>query len=136
MRPLFLALPLLPLFALPAAAQDYITFQAPSGNIHCAISSWDPAEARCDIDEYTPSFPGHPDWCDGDYGFAFAVQTTGAGSPICASDTVRDPQAPVLPYGRSIGMAGLTCSSAETGMTCVNASGHGFTLSRRSQRVF
>lgn len=135
MRSLLLALPLL-LTALPAAAQDYVTFQAPSRNIHCAIYAYEPAEARCDIDEYTPSFPTRPSWCEQDYGFAFAIGRAGAGEPICAGDTVKDPAAPVLPYGQSVTFAGFTCSSAQSGMTCMNAQGHGFTLSRRAQRVF
>jgi hypothetical protein len=55
---------------------------------------------------------------------------------VCASDSVIDPAAPVLDYGRSITRWGLSCTSRRTGMTCTNAEGHGFTVARRSQKVF
>src|ERR1700674_4208929 len=45
-------------------------------------------------------------------------------------------QLPRLVYGRSWSWKGLRCASATTGLTCRNTSGHGFFLSRGSQRVF
>ena len=120
----------------PAAAQDYVSFQSPTGNIHCAIFSGRYAGVRCDIGEYTPSFPLRPVDCDFDWGFAFVVDANGTAGPICASDTVRDLRAPILDYGRSFSRWGIVCRSEQSGMTCTNARGHGFTLSRRQQRVF
>ena len=43
---------------------------------------------------------------------------------------------PVLRYGRSWSWHGIRCSSQRAGLTCRNRSGHGFVLSRKSQRVF
>jgi hypothetical protein len=43
---------------------------------------------------------------------------------------------PVLRYGRSWTWHGFRCTSRHTGLTCKNLSGHGFVLSRQSQRVF
>ena len=43
---------------------------------------------------------------------------------------------PKLAYGRSYAWHGIRCSSAATGLTCRNQSGHGFFLSRARQRVF
>jgi hypothetical protein len=43
---------------------------------------------------------------------------------------------PKLGYGRRYTWRGITCVSATTGLTCRNASGHGFFLSRRRQRIF
>jgi len=122
--------------ALPAAAQDYLSFRSPSGNIHCLIASWDGGYARCDLDDYHPSFPRAPVWCEQDYGFAFEVQATGPGGVLCAGDTVIDPGAGVLDYGRSVVLGGVSCSSARDGMTCTNREGHGFTVARAAQRVF
>lgn len=125
--------------ALPAAAQDMIRFRAPSGNIFCMIANqpggW--VGARCDIMDVTvQSFARRPADCPLDWGHAFEVGIAGAGAPVCAGDTVADPDAPVLAYGRSVRLGGLSCSSASTGMTCTNREGHGFTLARRAQQVF
>ena len=43
---------------------------------------------------------------------------------------------PKLAYGRSYSWRGIRCTSAATGLTCRNVSGHGFFLSRQRQRVF
>jgi hypothetical protein len=43
---------------------------------------------------------------------------------------------PKLAYGRTWKWHGITCRSARSGLTCRNAAGHGFFLSRGSQRVF
>jgi len=42
----------------------------------------------------------------------------------------------VLAYGRSWQRGALTCVSRSSGLTCRNAQGHGFALSRERQRVF
>ena len=50
---------------------------------------------------------------------------------------VGDCVARVLAYGMTwSGGGGLRCRSAETGLTCRNASGHGFFLSRERWRSF
>jgi hypothetical protein len=43
---------------------------------------------------------------------------------------------PTLSYGRSWPWLGIRCTSRRSGLTCTNQSGHGFFLSRQSQRVF
>lgn len=118
----------------PAMAQD-ISFRSPTGNIHCMIFSGSYAGARCDLSKFIPSYP-RPHDCDLDWGFAFEVGVTGPGAPICAGDTVRDQDAAVLNYGRSVVDSGITCTSAKTGMTCVNTEGHGFTVARGRQQAF
>jgi hypothetical protein len=46
-------------------------------------------------------------------------------------------EVPVLPYGATVrSRTGMTCTSRRVGLTCRNARGHGFFLSRRSQRIF
>ena len=43
---------------------------------------------------------------------------------------------PRLAYGRSWSWRGLRCTSAAEGLTCRNAAGHGFFLSRGATRSF
>jgi hypothetical protein len=43
---------------------------------------------------------------------------------------------PTLRYGRAWSWLGIRCTSRRSGLTCKNESGHGFVLSRQSQRVF
>jgi hypothetical protein len=121
--------------AAPAVAQEELYFRSPTGNIACAIFAGDWTAARCDLAEFNPSFPRPAD-CEFDWGYAFEVGIRGRAEPLCAGDTVRVPGARVLAYGLSVTLGGITCTSAETGMTCVNRDGHGFTVARARQRVF
>lgn len=122
---------------LPADAEEGpISFRTPSGNIHCLIDATGAGGVRCDIAEFIPSFPKRPVHCDLDWGSAFAVGRVGPALPICAGDTVRNPRASVLEYGLELRGAGVTCNSKQSGLTCVNGEGHGFTLSRKKQSVF
>jgi hypothetical protein len=125
------------IFATPAAAQDYTAFQSPTGNIHCAIFTGDYAGARCDVLQLNPSYTKRPADCDLDYGSAFYIGPRDRmGEVGCVGDTVADPQSAVLGYGGSISLGGITCTSAQSGMTCVNAAGHGFRVARSRQSVF
>lgn len=121
----------------PALADDYVAFQSPTGNIHCAIYTWDNgAEARCDLRALTPSYTRRPAGCDLDWGSYFAVGATGRGVLACVGDTVIDPRNAVLPYGEAVSMGGISCVSAKTGITCTNAAGNGFKVAKGSQKLF
>ena len=126
------------LFAAAAApAQEMIFFRSPTGNIACMLyAGADWRGARCDLREATPSFARRPQWCDLDWGFAFTVTAGGIAEPACVGDSVADPSARVLPYGASLSLGGVTCTSERTGMTCVNRQGRGFSVARAAQRVF
>lgn len=125
---------LLAVLAMPATAQDYTSFQAPSGNIHCWIDGYG---ARCDILEATSSFTRRPADCDLDFGSAFFIDPQGRkGAVGCVGDTVAQPNNPVLGYGSRMEFHNITCTSERTGVTCTNPAGHGFTLARARQTVF
>lgn len=126
-----------PILAAPVRADDCFGFQSPTGNIHCAIYRWaGGAEARCDLRELTRSYTRRPAGRELDWGHAFAVGDSGPGVLACAGDTVRDPRNPVLPYGEAVSLGGISCVSAETGMTCTNRQGHGFSVARARQKLF
>ena len=125
------------LLATPALAEDYVSFQSPTGNIHCAIFTWeDGTDARCDLIELTPSYTKAPPGCDLDWGFAFIVGKTGKGVLGCVGDTTIGQGNPVLPYGEAVSLGGVSCVSAKTGMTCTNAEGHGFSVSKATQKLY
>jgi hypothetical protein len=125
------------LVAAPARADDYVSFVSPSGNIGCAIYIGDGyAEARCDMRELTPSYRKPPPGCDLDWGNSFAVGSSGGGYLACVGDSVFDPGAFTLGYGKSFSLGPFTCSSEKTGMTCVNPQGHGFKIAKARQQLF
>lgn len=108
-------------------------FQSPSGNIGCYLSS---SGARCDIAQHSWSAPARPKRCDLDWGGGLGVNRRGSrGYVVCAGDTTLH-QGPRLAYGHRVRGWGMTCTSRMSGMTCRNARGHGFRLSRESYRLF
>ena len=132
-----LVLPIAMLWALPAVADDYRTWQSPTGNIHCLLyAAPDRAFARCDLIELTPSHDRPPPDCNLDWGNSFAVEDRGAGYLACVGDTVVDRNSQVLSYGLAISLGGITCVSSKSGMTCTNADGHGFSVARAEQRLY
>jgi hypothetical protein len=120
----------------PAAAQE--GFRSPTGNIHCQFFATDgDAVVRCDLRQVSNRSFARPRSCDLDFGQAFEISARGGrGTPLCYGDTVQDNGLPVLPYGQTWQRAGLTCLSEQSGVTCRNARGHGFTVARAAQRVF
>ena len=122
--------------AAPAAAGDQagaeatvVTFASPSRNIACTI---DGAAATCAIAEFTYSPPAVPG-CTGTTGHEVQVTADGA-SWLCtqgAAPARAGADVDVLGYGQSIAANGFTCTSSESGMTCLHdASGHSFSLAR------
>lgn len=126
----------------PAAlAQDApIGFRSPSNNIHCQFWSGDTdrdVAIRCDLMQTANRPPPRPRDCELEWGQAFKILGHAArGTRLCYGDTVRDDRLPMLPYGHTWQRRGVTCISEQSGVTCVNAKGHGFEVSRARQRVF
>ncbi len=128
-----------------SAHADSASFKAPSGNINCLYLDYDnKPEVRCDISQFTPSFKTVPDGtsnevmtCTPAKLHGFSVSPTDAqGQAFCPTDAVIDPASAALAYGQIFKRGGLMCTSETTGMTCMNAAGHGFSLSRAQQKVF
>lgn len=120
-------------------------FKTPSANIVCGyfVGPDIPAGAvvYCGIKSgLKPAPPRRP--CDeGGYaGDRVDMNATGRVSvPPCAGDPgalVGESRARVLGYGKTWSGGGIRCSSALTGLTCRNKSGHGFFLSRERWRKF
>jgi hypothetical protein len=112
------------LAAAPAQAATR-SFKTPSRQIGCLVSIGARAAdtfVRCD-----PLFLNDR---------AYTVSASGRGRAIRISDTVFDPQAPVLAYGRRVRLGPFTCVSRQTGLTCRNRRHHGFVISRQRRRTF
>ena len=126
------------LLATPALADEYIVFQSPTGNIQCGLYvGSDGSGVRCDLSQMTgQSYSHRPAGCEYDWGSSFAVDGVGKGYLACVSDAVGDGSGLVIGYGEQISLGGITCSSQKSGMTCVNPSGHGFTVAKAKQRLF
>ncbi len=116
----------------PAAAAG--GFRSPSGNIGCAGYG---SSVRCDIRDTTNGTPAKPKSCDLDWGTAYGVGLAGRkGYRLCVGDTVLDPRRPIRPYGTTWRFRSITCRIRQSGVTCQNAKGHGFVLSKARQRLF
>jgi hypothetical protein len=113
-------------------------FRSPSGNIHCQFFDGEGgATVRCDVRSMSNRPPPRPKDCELEWGQAFEISARATrGERICYGDTVQDNRLPVLPYGRSFQRGGIGCASEQSGVTCRNGGGHGFSLSRAAQSLF
>jgi uncharacterized protein DUF6636 len=125
--------------ASPALAEtEYrpIGFQTPSGNIHCLYEQLNSDEwLRCDMKQVQKRIPPVPRSCEDDWGQAFWVNKRRA-ERLCHTDTVISDEWPTLACGATWRSGRFTSISTPIGLTCSNAAGHGFQLSRTSQRFF
>ena len=133
------------IFAAGLAQADSASFKSPTGNINCIYSDYDnKPEVRCDIMQFTPSFKAVPPGTSNEVitctpaklrGFTISPNDA-EGKAFCPTDAAIDGEQVVLNYGQSFKRGGLICTSETSGMTCMNSSGHGFSLSRAQQKVF
>ena len=125
-RPSLIVAALSATLAFPAAAQAvYKTFRTPSGKISCAYydGGYDSPRIRCDLLFLNDR--------------AAVLAPSGKGRLIHVTDAVGSPKSRVLAYGTSTRFGVYTCISRRTGLTCKSRrTGHGFTVSRESQKVF
>ena len=137
-----------------AGALKFGYFKTPSGNIQCDYVYRSAADAnsgvRCGIRSGLKPPPpsrgpgcqvpnrvtiGHagdarlagPSWCPG--------EDEGDAGPF-AGGQPGSPPVPVVNYGKAWSGGGIRCTSAFSGLTCRNQSGHGFFLSRATWRLF
>ncbi len=123
---------------LPASSAlgTVVSFRTPSGNIGCVGET---ARAdntvRCDIRLRNWSPPPRPRSCPLDWGQGLTLDRAGRARYVCAGDTALN-TGRTLAYGTRRRIGGIVCVSRRTGLTCTNAAGHGFTMSRDRVRRF
>ncbi|MBJ7328244.1 MAG: hypothetical protein JHC95_00015 [Solirubrobacteraceae bacterium] len=111
--------------SVAATAPD--PFMTPSKQIRCAwvpgSKSTQPGFIRCDALFLNDT--------------GFLLDRKGKGKRIHVTDTIADPEAPVLAYGKTYKHGQYRCTSRQSGLTCERGkSGHGFFISRQRQRVY
>jgi hypothetical protein len=121
--------------------QAPVGFKTPSNNIYCQSVDGAPGEVagyvRCDIRfSYTVS-PPRPADCDLEWGDAYGIsEDAHSGQLLCHGDTVFDDALPTLFYGHVWRSGSIRCKSERIGLTCINAMGRGFFISKESQMIF
>ena len=120
--------------ALPGATFPGILvqggFMTPSGNIACNVG-------KLGQRSNAPLGIGCALYSKRDSRQAIATWWMRTGGPAAFAYVVADPASdyPRLAYGKAYAWHGIRCTSAATGLTCRNTSGHGFFLSRARQRI-
>lgn len=121
--------------ATAASAEGY-GFRTPSGNIYCN-GSIEVSEIGCSIvDRSGPPAAADTGACSAVWGHHVQLDRTGPARVVCGAAPRVSSYTDVAPYGVSASFSEITCRSETTGLQCTNADGHGFFLSRRTQRVW
>ncbi|MDO4897263.1 MAG: hypothetical protein Q3971_07860 [Moraxella sp.] len=124
---------------LGAGTAHATAFKSPTGNIVCVGDTSVVGGVECHIKSVSRYTTTKPKDCDLDWGHTFFVGRTGRSEVSCHGDVPPSLDASghrTLAYGKTIRGNGWSCTSAKSGMTCKNQSGHGFKLSKANQRVF
>jgi hypothetical protein len=122
--------------AAGARTSRIVFFRTPSGNIGCEAGTG-PTYLRCDIKSGLKPRPPQPSDCRHlAFGDSLGMSATSRPIYICHGDTVFVPHAKVLAYGTRYAFGPFRCTSQPAGLTCRNAAGHGWFLSRGSYRRF
>ena len=124
-----------------AASKNLVT---PSGNIVCSAIEDSGGYGNfiaCEIRNRKNSslLQPRPANCesDMDWGSSFTVPEVGKAELNCHhGGTLPVPGALTLKYGTTFLFHGISCKSEKSNLTCRNARGHGFTISRSKQRMF
>lgn len=120
---------------MPALADGY-GFMTPSGNIYCN-GAVEYSSISCTIVERSGALASpRPRSCTATWGHEFNLDATGQASLSCGNPPQRVDYSDIAGYGQTADFGDITCRSDESGLTCRNLSGHGFTLSRRHQSLF
>jgi len=116
----------------------FVTFLTPSGNIGCGYSSgMGPRSLRCDIASGLKPRPARPKGCVHlNWGDSYTIEDHGRATVTCHGDTVIIKGSKVIAYGRTWRRGGFECWSRAKGLTCKNASHHGWFLSREHSYRF
>jgi uncharacterized protein DUF6636 len=132
--------------AVPASALSLTHFTSPSGNIDCLGFTAPAPGVDCLVQRAAwPRVPPKPASCDLDWSatevriFNRHVRLgscRGDIGPLCVGSG--PPPCHVLPYGRSVTIGSIRCTSRRSGVTCRTRRGRGvgFEVAREGYRLF
>jgi ribosomal protein L34E len=130
-------------YAFHEASASNGAFKTPSGNIVCGYDTRAGSAVECGIKSGLRPPPKAVQCDAGDFSDKrISLHGTGRATlGVCAGDPGPllpevQAKAAVLPYGASKRIGAIVCTSKTTGLTCRNASGHGFFLSRERSYAF
>jgi hypothetical protein len=114
-------------------AEGFDGFWSPTRNLHCFGSFNGPrADLRCEVYKHDWAAPAGS--CGPRRTAIFAMSGTGKPSPFCPNDSV--PQHRTLRYGGTWKLGPFTCTMRRSGVTCKNARGRGWFLSRQQYQLY
>ena len=117
------------------AQTNPIGFKTPSGNITCV--QWKEGSGiRCDLAVTEKISIPKPKDCYQVWGQAFELEPQGKPKAGCVGDSIGVVQVPELPYGQKWQKNGFTCEADKTQLRCTNSEGHGWSLSKKNQKLF
>ena len=116
----------------------FVYFRMPSNNFWCVYMKGGGVapELRCDSRTPIRPLPPKPKSCQFDWGAGYAMGARGRAHVLCVSDSAYKNGSRVLRYGTRWHKDAFTCFSKRIGLRCVNASRHGFFLSKQHSYKF
>ena len=122
----------------PAKAEVF-TLATEANNIHCDVGD-NPAKAElmCNIFNRTGPLPQpKPAKCQSSWGHAYFISATGPVQMLCLDQWPNDWIGNArFQTGKASDFGGIVCDVTPDSLTCRNRAGHGFHLSKTSQKVF
>ena len=122
------------------------TFRSPSGNIVCMGDSKDTNDSylrsgvSCLNFNATPpsSARPKPKDCDLDWTPSLSINKTGKAqnNGECHGDIFWNPEAKILPYGKTIVGKGWQCQSQTKGIICSNSTNNGFFINKKVHKTW
>jgi hypothetical protein len=107
-------------------------FWSPTRNIHCFGYSGGAGDLRCEI--YKHDWRSPRGACGPKRTAIFTMTARGRPRAFCPNDSV--PQGRTLAYGKAWKLGSFTCTMRISGVTCRNARGYGWFLSRQRYTLY
>ncbi|MGO9753177.1 MAG: hypothetical protein ACLP8S_31940 [Solirubrobacteraceae bacterium] len=119
---------------LPSGSVVHLgAFQTSDGNVGCELSG---GYVRCDIATRAWTASRKPSSCQLAWGQGLAVGPSGPAHFVCAGDSALDPGGTIVQNATDDQVGSVTCQVRYFGVTCFDAAGQGFSISRTGYATF
>ncbi|MCC0063824.1 MAG: hypothetical protein H6895_07030 [Defluviimonas sp.] len=129
---------LLLLLAASPAGAEVLTFESEDSNIRCSLADRPGGGDLYCVIATTDAAPAEPrpEDCVLDWGNSFFMTDSGEVQILCEMVQPNLGAGTRVPAGTTVRSGAFSCTATEGAIDCRNGKGHGFFLSRASQRVF